>query len=82
MQVSFREARHADVPLVLALLRDDVLGTKRETADDPAYYAAFDAMAAEPHNTLIVGEDPGGRLVATYQLTLITGLSHRGTRRA
>ncbi len=77
----FREARRADVPAILDLLRDDHLGAERETAPLEVYLAAFDEMAADPSNKIIVLES-GGRLVGTYQLTLITGLSHRGTRRA
>jgi len=81
MSVVFREATRADVPAVLALLRDDALGSAREDADLAHYLAAFDAMGAEGGNTLIVGEQDGV-VVATYQLTLISGLSLRATRRA
>jgi len=79
--VTFREAQRADVPAVVALLRDDVLGAGREDCDPQVYLRAFDAMAAEGGNTLIVGET-GGRIVATLQLTLISGLSLRASRRA
>ena len=71
--IRFREAVRADVPAVVALLSDDALGAAREGADLAAYAAAFDAMAAEAGNALIVGED-NGRIVATYQLTFISGL--------
>lgn len=79
--IRFREAVRDDVPAVMALLVDDDHGAKRETAPLQTYIAAFDAMAAEGGNTLVVGEREG-RIVATYQLTFITGLSHRATRRA
>ena len=81
MSVAFREATRADVPAVLALLEDDHLGAAREGADLQRYFAAFDAMAAEGGNRLIVGERVGV-VVATYQLTFIAGLSLRATRRA
>ena len=45
------------------------------------YLAAFDRMAEEGNNILIVGED-AGRIVATCQLTFISGLSLRAARRA
>ena len=70
------------MPDVLALLRDDEYGVQRETDPIATYLEAFDRMQEEGANNLIVGHDPSGRLVATYQLTFITGLSHRGTRRA
>lgn len=79
--ISFRPARREDVAAVVALLSDDDLGQTRETAELPVYLAAFDAMQAEGGNLLIVGE-AGGRVVATYQLSLISGLSLSAARRA
>lgn len=81
MTVVFREARRDDVPAVVAMLSDDMLGTSRETAPMETYLAAFDRMAAEGGNLLIVGEE-AGEIVATYQLTFIAGLSLAATRRA
>lgn len=82
MTVAFRHATRDDVPAVVALLANDAVGARRETSDDfAAYLAAFDAMQAEGANHLIVGERDG-RIVATYQLTFITGLSLRASRRA
>ncbi len=81
MSVSFREARREDVPAVVAMLADDMLGQGREKADLSIYYAAFDAMAEEGGNLVIVGEE-GGEVVATYQLTVISGLSLAAARRA
>ena len=77
----FRPARRSDVAAVVALLADDALGRTREGADLAPYLAAFDAMTAEGANLLIVGED-GGRVAACYQITFITGLSLKATRRA
>ncbi len=77
----FRPATRADVPAVTALLADDVLGRGRESADPGPYLAAFEAMQSEGGNQLIVGE-AGGRVVATYQLTVISGLSLSAARRA
>lgn len=82
MRVSFREAGAGDVPAVVALLADDMLGAGRERQDMAAYRAAFAAMQDEGANTLVVGEDEAGRIVATYQITFISGLSLAATRRA
>jgi GNAT superfamily N-acetyltransferase len=79
--IRWREALRADVPAILALLREDTQGAARESDDLQPYLAAFDAMTYEYGNTLIVGE-ADGRIAATYQLTFITGLSRRATRRA
>ena len=79
--IRFREARREDVPAVVGLLADDALGAAREGTDSAPYLAAFDAMQAEAGNILIVGEE-AGRVVATYQITFISGLSLRASRRA
>lgn len=82
MKIEFRTATEADVPNVVGLLRDDHLGSGREGADTSRYLEAFRSMKAEAANHLIVGEAPDGRIVATYQITFISGLSLRATRRA
>lgn len=79
--IRFRPATRDDVPAVIALLTDDHLGAARETDDMARYFAAFDAMAGEGGNTLIVG-DLGGAVVATYQISFLTGLSLKAARRA
>ncbi|MCB2129948.1 MAG: GNAT family N-acetyltransferase [Rhodobacteraceae bacterium] len=79
--IRFREAERSDVPAIVALLSDDALGATREGETLVPYYAAFDRIAAEGGNAVIVGDDDG-RVIATYQLTFITGLSLRATRRA
>lgn len=81
MKVHFREARRADVAAVVDLLMDDCLGSSREGEDLEVYLTAFDAMEAEGNNHLIVGE-AAGQIVATYQITFISGLSLRASRRA
>ena len=79
--LTFRLATRADVTAVVALLADDVLGRGRESGQLAPYLAAFDAMQAEGGNQLIVGE-AGDQVLATYQLTVISGLSLSAARRA
>ena len=79
--LTFRLATRADVTAVVALLADDVLGRGRESGQLDPYLAAFDAMQTEGGNQLIVGE-AGDRVLATYQLTVISGLSLSAARRA
>ena len=79
--LTFRPVTRADVPAVVALLADDVLGRGRESAELAPYLAAFDAMQAEGGNQLIVGE-AGDQVLATYQLTVMSGLSLSAARRA
>ncbi|WP_231565659.1 GNAT family N-acetyltransferase [Paracoccus sanguinis] len=77
----WREATRGDVADVVTLLADDMLGRGREGTDLTPYLAAFDAMQREGDNRLIVAEAEG-RVVACYQITLISGLSLSAARRA
>ncbi|WP_299904604.1 GNAT family N-acetyltransferase [uncultured Paracoccus sp.] len=79
--VIWREARREDVPAIVAMLSDDMLGKSRESADMSPYLTAFDAMRAEGGNQIIVGDD-AGEVMACYQLTFISGLSLTAARRA
>ncbi|MBO4209482.1 GNAT family N-acetyltransferase [Micromonospora echinofusca] len=82
--VAFREARQSDVPAIVALLADDRLGAGREVVGedvDAAYWAAFDAIDADPRNVLVVA-DVDGDVVGTMQLTFIPSLTRRGGERA
>ncbi|MFD9966611.1 GNAT family N-acetyltransferase [Streptomyces sp. NPDC059015] len=80
--LQIRPASPADVPAIVALLADDPLGAQRESLDDPApYLAAFERLAADPNQHLVVAERDG-RTVGTLQLTVIPGLSRRGATRS
>ncbi len=82
MTVTLRPAKREEVPAIVALLADDALGRGRENVSDlKVYYEAFDAMAKEPNNRLLVAEQDGA-LVGTLQITFIRGLSRKGARRA
>jgi GNAT superfamily N-acetyltransferase len=78
--VIFRTATRNDVPAIVTLLADDAIGAGRE-GDTDAYWAAFDAIDADPRNHLIVA-DVDGEVAGTAQLTFIPGLSRMGTERA
>ncbi|WP_324751477.1 GNAT family N-acetyltransferase [Roseovarius sp. Pro17] len=80
--IAFRDATLADVSAVVALLADDVLGRTREAPDITPYLAAFQRIGEECGNHLIVGVEPEGKVVATYQITFISGLSLHAARRA
>jgi GNAT superfamily N-acetyltransferase len=82
--VTFRPATRADVPAVVALLEDDDVSRSRDQtlaeAEDARYWAAFEAIDADPRNELIVA-DAGGAVAGTCQLTFTPSLSRRGTER-
>jgi GNAT superfamily N-acetyltransferase len=84
MNVTLRPARREDVRAIVAMLADDALGASREDKSDPlsrAYYDAFEEMARDPNNRLLIAEK-GGAIVGTLQVTFIRGLSRKGMRRA
>jgi GNAT superfamily N-acetyltransferase len=86
--IEIRPAGRADIAAIVALLVDDKLGAGRDSLDDlTPYLAAFEQIAADPNQELVVltKPDPAGgaaRVVGTLQLTMIPGLSQMGCTRA
>jgi GNAT superfamily N-acetyltransferase len=83
MPISIREARAEDLEAIIRLHEEDSLGSHGDAwlpETKPAYEAAFAAIAASPDNTLYVAESEG-RVVGTFQLTLIPNLTGRGATR-
>ncbi|MFF3564299.1 GNAT family N-acetyltransferase [Streptomyces sp. NPDC002574] len=77
-----RPATPADLPEIVAMFADDDLGRGRETLDDMTpYLAAFERVAADPGQHVVVAEQDG-RLVGVLQLSVIPGLSRRGATRS
>ena len=74
MSLSFREARQGDLPAIVALPAQNWVGDPGPLGDLSAQTAAFAAMAEHPNCCVIVGESRG-RVVATYQLDCLTGIS-------
>lgn len=80
-EVTVREARIEDLAEIVDLLADDALDSPREGGDLAPYAAAFARVTAEPGQTLAIAE-LGGQIVGTLQLSIIPGLTRRGTTRA
>jgi len=83
-RVEIRPATRDDVPRVVQMLADDAIGATRERAETPLpqeYWAAFDAIASDPRQHLVVAV-LDGEIVGTLQLTFIPYLTHRGGERA
>jgi GNAT superfamily N-acetyltransferase len=82
--LTMRTAARADLPAIVRLLADDDLGAARERVGEPllpSYVAAFDAIAADPNNELIVA-CVGDDIVGVLQLTYTPYLLQQGTWRA
>jgi GNAT superfamily N-acetyltransferase len=82
--VIFRTAARRDVPAIIELLVDDEISRTRDVAvpesADAGYWAAFEAIDADPRNELIVADDDGA-VVGTCQLTFTPSLSRWGAER-
>jgi GNAT superfamily N-acetyltransferase len=77
-----REAVRADLPAVVVLLADDVLGRGRDfPVVDQAYERAFADIDADPRNVLVVADD-SGQIAASMQVTYIPGLGRHGAERS
>lgn len=78
---SLSRAVAADLPELVALLADDVLGRERETTASEPYRSAFARIDADQEQLLLAVRDEHARLVATMQLMLLTSLSRAGATR-
>lgn len=81
-ELQIRLAKPSDIAAIVAMLADDALGARRESPDDlTPYKEAFELLAEDPNQYLVVAEREGG-VVGTLQLTVIPGLSRRGATRS
>ncbi|MFF2191528.1 GNAT family N-acetyltransferase [Streptomyces sp. NPDC058157] len=80
--LTIRPATAADLPAIVAMLADDPLGATRESPDDLAPYAvALKRLTDDPNQHVMVAVR-GERVVGTLQLTIVPGLSRRGSTRS
>ncbi|MCM2412909.1 GNAT family N-acetyltransferase [Streptomyces sp. RKAG290] len=80
--LEIRPASNGDLSAIVAMLADDPLGAGRESPDDlTPYRAAFQRLADDPNQHLVVAVR-SDRIVGTLQLTVIPGLSRRGSTRS
>jgi GNAT superfamily N-acetyltransferase len=83
LDLIFRRATEADLPAIIGLLADDILGSSREATGPesyPQYLNAFRVIDADANQFLMVVDD-GTRIVGTLQLTFIPGLARGGLKR-
>jgi GNAT superfamily N-acetyltransferase len=80
--IVIRSAVADDVPAIVAMLADDSMGVGRESPDDlEPYLAAYERLRDDPHQYVMVAER-AGTVVGTLQLTIVHGLSRRGSTRS
>ncbi|KJC60827.1 GNAT family acetyltransferase [Bradyrhizobium sp. LTSPM299] len=81
--IAFRRAQPADLPAIVALLANDILGQGREDASSPLnpnYVDAFQAILADPNQLQMVATS-GDEVIGALQLTFIPGLARKGAWR-
>lgn len=77
-------ATEQDLDQIVAMLADDVLGSKRERYEQPlpeSYIEAFKAISADPNNELVVA-CIGVEIVGVQQITFTPYITHQGAWRA
>ncbi|MFI5754430.1 GNAT family N-acetyltransferase [Streptomyces sp. NPDC051569] len=80
--IGIRPAVAEDIPAIVDLLADDELGAARESPDDlRPYTAAHERLRRDPNQFLMVAVRDD-MVVGTLQLTVIPGLSRRGSTRS
>lgn len=83
--MTFRKAKHADLPAIVQLLANDPLGQRREKYEDPlpaTYHDAFNRIESDNNQELIVVENEDGEIIGTLQLSFIPYLTYQGGIRA
>ncbi|MGP5267606.1 GNAT family N-acetyltransferase [Brachybacterium alimentarium] len=84
MHVTVARAQVDDLPAIISLLADDVLGRDREITDAEPYETAFRQIEQDPNQLVIVvreADAADGPMLATMQLTLMPSLSRGGAVR-
>lgn len=82
--IKFRIATEKDLDAIVAMLADDVLGSKRERYEHPlpnSYIKAFEAITTDPNNELIVACDKH-EVIGVQQITFTPYITHQGGWRA
>ncbi|AYV66325.1 GNAT family N-acetyltransferase [Niallia circulans] len=84
VSLEFRLATLQDLDQIVAMLADDMLGSKRERYEQPlpaSYLQAFQAIAEDPNNELVVACF-GNEVVGVQQITFSPYITHQGGWRA
>ena len=80
-QLVFRKAVASDLPQIITLLSDDILGKDRESSQNlKIYEAAFAEISADQNNFLAV-IDSSKEIIGTCHLTLMPSLTLQASKR-
>lgn len=80
--ITYRNATESDLPEIISIMQDDILGKNRENKDDlDNYIKAFHEIQQSPDNNLIVILKDN-QIIGTFQITITAYLALNGTKRA
>ena len=82
--LNFIQAKEEDLKFIVNLLIEDDLGKTREELNDSTYslyLKAFHLITKDQNQALIVVKNNSNIVVATCHLTIMPGLSYKGTTR-
>ncbi len=82
-EILIREATEADVPRIVEMLADDVLGKSREQSMpelNDVYVQAFNDIDKDPNATILLACS-GENIVGCMQINILANLSRTGTKR-
>lgn len=83
--MKFRKAVETDLPFIVEMMAEDILGKERENFQNPLpteYLNAFKKIDTDENQELIVIEDENLEIIGTLQLTFIQYLNYCGGIRA
>ncbi|MCK0159916.1 GNAT family N-acetyltransferase [Allomuricauda sp. F6463D] len=83
--MTIRKAAKKDVPFIVEMLANDKLGMLREDYQNPLpdkYFSAFENIAIDHNQELMVMETDNGQVIGTLQLSFIQFLTYQGGIRA
>jgi len=83
--MTIRVATKTDVQAIVEMIANDKLGSLREDYRKPLpenYFAAFQNIANDPNQELVVIEDVNLKVIGTMQLSFIQYLTYQGGIRA
>ncbi|MDF0705883.1 GNAT family N-acetyltransferase [Flagellimonas okinawensis] len=81
----FRKASTKDLPIIVEMIADDPLGSKRENYTLPlpkTYYDALERITSDKNQELMVVENKTGNITAVFQMSFIPYLTYQGGIRA
>lgn len=83
--MNIRKTTKKDVPIIVEMMANDTLGSQRERFQDPlpdSYWKAFEQIATDSNQELVVLENDFETVVGTLQLSFLQYLTYQGGIRA